>query len=159
MQRYFATRGPATVKDFLRWSSLAAADGRNGLEMIKAGLERLVVGGRTYWFVPGVHAQSRPSPSIDLVQGYDECIMSYSESKDVLHSPKLGKPVIMNDPAFLHVILLDGQVVGRWRHALSKRAVVIQTDFCRPLRAGERRSLSSAVERYGEFLGLHAELE
>ena len=158
MRRYFTTRGPATLKDFLRWSSLTAADGRNGLEVIKSQLEREVVDGRTYWFPPTKPDAKPASPTIDLVQGYDECIMSYSESKDVLHTPKAGKPVVLNEPAFLHVILLDGQLIGRWKHVLGRREVTVVTDFSRPLRGAERRALEAAVERYGQFLGIPAAL-
>ncbi len=33
--RYFASRGPATVQDFAKWSSLTVADARSGVEAIR----------------------------------------------------------------------------------------------------------------------------
>ena len=69
---------------------------------------------------------------IDLVQGYDECVMSYSESKDVLRSPGSGT-ANHTDIAYLHAILLNGQVIGHWKHALKGREVIVETFFYRPL--------------------------
>src|SRR5262245_3440374 len=70
-RRYFMSRGPATLKDYLRWSSLTAADGQRGLEMVSSLLQREVIDGRTYWFAQSEKGARPPSPTIDLVQGYD----------------------------------------------------------------------------------------
>ncbi len=153
MRRYFTTRGPATVKDFLQWSSLTAADGRSGLEMLRPGLQSAVVDGRTYWFVPSSPVDKPAAPAVDLVQCYDECIMSYTESKDVLRSPGT---VVRNEPVFLHAILLDGQLAGRWRHAIGKREVIVEADLHRPLNRAAKHALAAAVERYGQFLEMPA---
>ena len=85
--RYFTSRGPATVKDFARWCSFTLGDARDGLEMVQSQLEHEVVDGRTYWFAASPERAAPTSPVVDLVQGYDECIMSYSESKDILREP------------------------------------------------------------------------
>src|SRR5215207_11246225 len=47
--RYFRSHGPATLRDFVWWSSLTTADARAGLEMIKPRLVSEVINGRTYW--------------------------------------------------------------------------------------------------------------
>src|SRR5215813_6961784 len=83
---------PATFKDYLRWSTLTAADGRQGLDMVGSLLQREAVDGRTYWFAPSESGTMPPSPTVDLVQGYDECIMSYSESKDLLRREQTRGP-------------------------------------------------------------------
>ena len=88
---------------------------------------------------------------VDLVQGYDECIMSYSESKDVLRVPAASG----DQPApFNHAVLLDGQVIGHWRHVPKARSVVIETSLYRPLRRAETSALDVAIARYGAFLGV-----
>lgn len=156
-RRYFISRGPATLKDYSRWSSLTAADGKSGLDMVKSQLEREVVDGRTYWFAsasPGAEASSKV---IDLVQGYDECIMSYSESKDVLSAP-MAPSIPGERVMFTHAILLDGQLIGHWRPVSNKNAVVVETSFYRPLDRVEARALEAAVERYSRFLGVPAEV-
>ncbi|MCX9077598.1 MAG: winged helix DNA-binding domain-containing protein, partial [Candidatus Methanoperedens sp.] len=47
-RRYFASRGPATLKDFIWWSGLAAADARAGLEAVKSALAEMKIEGQSY---------------------------------------------------------------------------------------------------------------
>ena len=152
VQRYFAMRGPATIKDFTLWSSLTVADAKRGLDMLKPRLEQLVVNGRTYWSVPPVDAAVLTFPVVDLLQGYDEYVMSYSESKDVLF--RAGQPGGGGQPAYLHTVLLNGQMIGHWRHTPKGRSVVVETAFYRRLTAGEQKALESAVNRFGRFMGV-----
>lgn len=148
--RYFTSRGPATAKDFARWCSLTVGDARTGLEMVEPQLQREVVDGRTYWSAPSSTGEAT-SPVVDLVQGYDECIMSYSESKDVL---RVGAASDDQPARFNHALLLDGQVVGHWRQVPKTRSVVIETSLYRPLKGREIPALDAAVKRYGAFLGV-----
>ena len=153
-KRYFAMRGPATIKDFAQWSSLTAADARSGLSMIKSQVERLDVDGRTYWAVPSAAVPAPKSPVINLIQGYDEYVMSYSESKDVLF--RTGEQSSGGDPTYLHTILLDGQMIGHWKHTSRSRSVEVETVFYRRLTAVELRALDWAVDQFGRFMGVPA---
>jgi hypothetical protein len=157
-RRYFVSRGPATLKDYLGWSSLTATQGKRGLEMVKELLEHEVVDGRTYWFA-APSADRRPqSPVVDLVQGYDEYVMSYSESRDVLFRPEPASARPLDRTAFYHAVLLDGRLIGHWRRVLEKDKVIIETQLDRPFSATEKQALKAAVERYGEFLEVPATL-
>jgi hypothetical protein len=157
-RRYFVSRGPATLKDYLGWSSLTATQGKTGLEMVKEQLEHEVVDGRTYWFAaPSTNGRPK-SPVVDLVQGYDEYVMSYSESRDVLFRPGPATARPLDRTAFYHGILLDGRLIGHWRHVLFKDKVIIETQLDRPFGATEKQALKVAVEHYGEFLEMPATL-
>jgi hypothetical protein len=149
--RYFRSRGPATVKDFARWCSLTLGDARAGLELVQSQVEHEVVDGRTYWFAPSPEIAGPTSPVVDLVQGYDECIMSYGESKDVLREPAAGGDPIV---PFDHAVLLDGHVIGHWRHVPKSKVPTIETSVYRTLDPRETRALDDAIERYGAFLGV-----
>src|SRR5207249_11976962 len=83
-QRYFTTRGPATAKDFAWWAGLPAADANRGLAFAADHLQVRELDGRSYAFVDhGTHS----SPGrVDLIQCYDEAIISYSQSRDVLRA-------------------------------------------------------------------------
>jgi hypothetical protein len=152
--RYFTARGPATLKDFSRWSSLTMADCRGGLGSVGSELDHEVVEGRTYWFASIASSPEAPSKRIDLVQGYDECIMSYSESRDALFS-HLESPIVPGSNATpYHAVLLGGRLIGHWRRALSKGSAEIETWFYRPLKGAEERSFEDAVARFGRYLGV-----
>ena len=157
-RRYFISRGPATLKDYLRWSSLTAADGRRGLDSVESELEHEEADGRTYWFAPSSPGPMEAGGRIDLVQGYDECIMSYSESRDLLRSPTTSDANSHETTAFTHAVLLEGRLIGHWKRYPKKHSVAIETFSYRPLNGVERKALVSAVERYGRFLGVPATL-
>jgi hypothetical protein len=157
-KRFFSSRGPATMRDLARWSSLTAAECRIGLEMAKPALENEDIGGRTYWFGSSSSSgRSPPRPRVDLVQGYDEIILSYSESKDVV-APLRTDLVVKDRRVFLHAILLDGRVIGHWRHDPPKDSVAIESILHRPLETAESQALDAAVDRYARYLGVPAHL-
>ncbi|MGH2573962.1 MAG: winged helix DNA-binding domain-containing protein [Actinomycetota bacterium] len=156
-RRYFTSRGPATLKDYSRWSSLTAAECKRGVEMIKSGLEHEEIDGRTYWFGSSSVMRKEPRPRVDLVQGFDEIIMSYSESRHVV-APVTPGLLVKDRRIFHNAILLDGRLIGLWRHDPPKGSVAVETILHRPLEPAEIRALDAAVQRYGRFLGVAASL-
>jgi hypothetical protein len=150
-RRYFTSRGPATLRDFVRWGNLTTAQGRLGLATVVGQLEQAEVGGRVYWSAPGGNAASPAPARIDLVQGYDEMVMSYGESRDVLLSALTDQPAATDRPPLLHAILLDGRLVGHWKHTLSRRGVMVDTFWHRPIRHDEGAAMDAAVARLGSF--------
>jgi hypothetical protein len=153
-ERFFTARGPATVRDYVRWSSLATAEAKSGLEMVSSLLEHEVVDGRTYWCEASAQDAKPRSPVIDLVQGYDECVMSHSESKDVLYGSMTADTVPRGRAAFMHAVLLDGQLIGHWRSVRQRNSVVVEAALYREFNRFEARAMAAAVQRYERFLGL-----
>lgn len=155
--RYFSTRSPATVKDLAGWASLTVTEA-NAARATLEGFDELDVDGRTY-VVRGEPPVAPDSPVVDLVQAYDECIMSYSESKDVLAVERQWDGGT-RPPAYMHAILLDGQVVGHWRYDRDTkgRPERVETFTYRPMTGDERQALEGAVERFGAFAGRKVEL-
>ncbi len=152
--RYFTSRGPATVKDFVRWSGLTQSDGRHGLELAGDRLHAEEIDGLTYWSgAAGAPPEPEVSPTFHLIQGYDEYVMGYSETRGALDVFGVAAEP-RGDGAFLHAILLDTQVVGFWRRQGTARSVTVETDLLVPLDDARRRALDDAVRSYGEFLGV-----
>ncbi len=154
--RYFTSRGPASVKDYARWSSLTVADAKRGLAMVRPALERMVVADRTYWFAPAAPAPPAGSPTAHLLQGYDEYVIAYSESKDVLDVAGAAGSVADGETMFTHAVVLNGQVTGHWRRVVKPRAVAIEVQLVTPVDAAQRSAITTAVERYGTFVGMPA---
>jgi hypothetical protein len=154
-RRFFASHGPATVKDFTWWASLTMADARLGLELGGEGLEPIDLGGRRYWSSPSVSTMpAKPTPRAHLLQGYDEYVIPYSESKDVLDVARVAGIVRAGRTMFTHAIVLDGQVIGHWRRRPTTKRVAIEAQLGRRLGRVEQQAVDDAVERYARFVGL-----
>jgi hypothetical protein len=154
-RRYFTSHGPATLKDYMWWSSLTAADVRRSVEIAGSKLERDTVEGRTYWSSGAVGGPKAPSPRALLLQGYDEFIVGYTESKDALNLAGLAGPARLGQLSFLHAVTIDGQIVGHWRRAPGD-AATLELQLARTLSRAERRALDAERSRYGRFLGTKA---
>jgi hypothetical protein len=181
--RYFTSRGPATVKDLTRWASLTLAEARSAVAGVGSALESLELDGRTYLVADRAVPPDDRAPeavSVDLLQPYDELVMSYSESRDVLTggghvvwSSTTGRGEVLTGragsgagastsagdeqppPAFYNAIVADGGLVGHWRYERdgSGRPAEVQTWCYRPLDAEADSALDVAVDRFAGFVG------
>jgi hypothetical protein len=153
--RYFRSRGPTTLKDFIRWSSLTVAEAKAGLSSVRSELRQRDIDGRTYFFVKAASGQPPSSPRIDLIQGYDEYVMSYSDSKDVLRSSD-GRATsrAINPNVYLHAVLLDGQLIGHWKYVRRAEEITVETALYRKLGKAETSAMDVAVKRFGDCFGI-----
>jgi len=154
--RYFTCHGPATVKDFRWWSSLTTADIREGLGMVASQLEHQVIDGVSYWFAAPPPPLKAASPTVHLLQGYDEYIVGYSESKYVLDVSGAARLMSQERGIYNHAVILDSQVAGRWKRMLKKNIVIIEVVLYTPFDDAQTQALQAAAERHGAFLGLAA---
>jgi hypothetical protein len=154
-RRYFTSRGPATLKDFVWWSGLTMADARRGVEMLGSKLMQEDFDGTPYWFGSTPRGKDL-SPSIHLLPNYDEYVVGYTDRSAIFDTAHAGKLDSRGNVLFMHTILIDGRIRGTWKRALNKRAVVLELSPFAPLTKAESRALQAAANRYGKFHGLPA---
>jgi hypothetical protein len=151
-RRFFTGHGPATVKDFAWWATLRVADVRRAVELLGDELERVDVEGRTFWTAEA--AAAPPSgPRVHLLQTYDEYVVAYAESRDVLDVKGLA-----GEERFTPAVILDGQFAGSWRRTATKRAVAVEVRLARRLTKAESVALEEAVAGYARFVGVPVNL-
>jgi len=117
---------------------------RRALASVHSGLSSREHDGVTYWFA-ALHRGAR-RPRVDLVQCYDEAIISYTETRRVLQSGDVSFKVPGSRDGYTHVLLCDGRLLGHWRVRDG-----VETGVARPLGDGEEAALAAAVARYLEF--------
>ncbi len=152
MRRYFATRSPATLRDFSWWSGLTMLDAKRGVEMLGKEIEKVTIAGRPYCVsvLAPAAAPSKPNAAL-LVPNYDEFYIGYTDRSalfDALRKAGLGFPSFAQ-----HALVVDGQVVGGWKRTTTTRGVAIELSPSLPLSDGVKRGIKSAVKRFEEFLG------
>jgi len=157
VKRFFTSRGPATLQEFTRWSSLTAADGRAGLGMLEGQLTRIAVNTETYWASPDLPSMRKQPPRAFLLPAYDEYLLSYKAHGDAmmgLSSEHLQKV----SAGAGQTILLDGKVVGTWKRTYGKNGIDITPCYFIKMTATQIRSVATAAEQYGRFADLPATL-
>jgi hypothetical protein len=158
-RRYFFSHGPATLKDFIWWSGLTAAQARRGLELTEGkALRRLEAGGRTCWLGEAAARRAAPGASVHLLQAYDEYIVGYTESRSVLAVNGLPLAPTGAAPRHANVVTRDGQVIGYWRTAPAGEEALVHVHLARPIDTTTRSALEAELIRYGRFLQLPTRL-
>lgn len=153
-RRYFTGHGPATVRDFVWWSSLTTADARAALASVQSELVEDTIDGQVYWRAGGSPPTSEVTAA--LLPGFDEYLLGYQDRSAVLHPEHA--PHITRGGMFAPTIVSEGPVVGTWQRTVKKRAVVIALSPFAPLSDGELEAVSGAAQRYGAYLGLPVEV-
>lgn len=120
VRRYLATRAAATVKDLAGWSSLTLAQVRRGLAAVSDDVGPVHgtgdLEGLTFWHLLDTDPRDpdpAPPGGVDLLQAYDELFLSYTESRFVALDPAAAP--LVRPGAYVHLVVADGRVVGRWR--------------------------------------------
>jgi hypothetical protein len=150
IRRYFTAHGPATVKDFAWWSSLTVAQAKRGLGLLDGALESETVDGRTFWFAPGRSPRREKSPTVHLLQGYDEYVVAFTESRPLINLGDLDL-ALPDGNALAQPIIVDSQMVGYWRRTLAKGGITAEPYLSDDT---HRTAIEAAFVRYGEFAGL-----
>jgi hypothetical protein len=150
--RYFATRGPATMRDLAWWSGLTVADARRAVAI--AELDEETIDGVTYWRGAGGTARPAPSPAAHLLPNYDEYFIGFRDRSAI--GARVKGRTFPPDTFRAHVLAVDGQLVGGWRRQLAGGRVHVELKPVVALTAPERKAVASAVAAFGTFLELPA---
>ena len=152
--RYFATRGPATLQDFAWWSGLTAADARRGMEMVKSQFTQEEIDGKKYWFARSMKQAKVNSPLAHLLPNYDEYFIGFKDRNAIGAVIRQSKVSVSNSAFLAHLITIDGQLVGGWKRILEKNRVIVILNPVVNLSKTESREIKNVADRFGKFLGL-----
>jgi hypothetical protein len=156
-RRYFASHGPATIKDFAWWSSLTVAQIKRGLRLVGSAITAAEIDGRTFYFAPSDPPPVEPSPTVHLLQTYDEYVVAYAESRSVLNLA--GRTLSgLNDNALVHPIVVDTQFAGYWRRVPGRASIVVTPILLVRATKTLRRAIEAEFGRYAAFAGQPVEV-
>lgn len=150
-RRYFTSRGPATIGDFIWWSGLPAAEAKAGLEAAKHRLGFTTMGKTTYWHDPGLPDSDEPFRSVHLLPTYDEYLIGYRDRSAIFGDANGGTPP---ESLLSQKIVLRGRVAGTWKRIVKDGTVLIARQLRVPFAGEENDAFMAAVRRYEEFLGV-----
>jgi hypothetical protein len=155
--KYFTSRSPATLEDFMWWSGLPAASARRALEMIEPKFVSAIVDSRRYWIAGGPAQYLPDKDSVHVLPAFDEFIISYRERSAALPDRRYAN-VVSSNGVFRPVIVMGGQVVGLWRRRMANNVLMIETSLFSKPAGSTRRSIERAFARYAHFAGTRVHL-
>lgn len=157
--RYFTSRGPATLQDFVWWSGLKVTEARAGLKAAASQLEQLTVDGQTYWMAPNTANVSGKRQKMYLLPGFDEYMLGYKDRSAILDPQHSSRIVPWNNGMFSSTIVMDGLIGGTWRRTFKRGPVIITPQPFVEFTEEEEKEFSKAAEHYGRFLGMPVIIE
>jgi hypothetical protein len=152
VRRYFTSRGPATLHDFVYWSGLTMKDARDGAAFLSKDFEKMVIGDHPYIFLPPKNKIAGKLQTTFLLPDYDEYAMSYKNRSALLKDEKILPEGPRNSIVFNHMIVVDGVIEGMWNRSIKNDIVSVETKIARNLSKAKQLAVAKAVKKYLAFI-------
>jgi len=153
--RYFKSRFPATIEDFIWWSNLSVSDARKAVDYIKPDFSAETIGGARYYIPESFREKEKYDKSLFLLPAYDEFLICYRDRTSSLSNVNNRKAVSDNG-IFYPLIVINGKVAGTWKRKIQKNRVTISAVFFRPPDKSIHKHLNEKVQLHGYFLNKEA---
>lgn len=120
-RKYFQSRQPATLEDFVWWSGLNVSDCRKGIALLGDYLHVETIETpytpfsqhREFYLTNDCHTRGFRKGKYLLIPPYDEYLISY-KSRDIVLLPDYKHKAHNNRGIFQPVITYDGVICGNW---------------------------------------------
>ena len=156
-QKYFSSRCPATLQDFVWWSGLTVSHAKKALEMAAPKFIPVTYNSEVYWFTPSFSVPKAPIDEVYLLPAFDEFIISYKDRSAAL--PKeTHKKAVSNNGIFRPVIVVNGQVAGIWKRTVNKDKVALEAVFFESPNKTISSKVKEAAIQYGHYLDKQIEV-
>jgi hypothetical protein len=158
-RRYFASHGPASLRDFANWTGLTMADARTALHLARPFLDRVDAGAGEMWMSSTLNAEEAPVARSQLLPGFDEYLLGYRDRSAVLDAAHTELITPGRNGVFQATLVVDGRVRGTWRRSSRRQGTMLRVQPFGPLPAPVRKAVATAADRYARFLGVPVALE
>ena len=114
-RKYFQSRQPATLEDFVWWCGLNVSDCRRGIELLNTSIrkEHHIGIGRDFFFTDNCRTRGFRQGKYLLIPPYDEYLIGY-KSRDIVLPQEHRHKAHNNSGIFQPVIARDGIICGNW---------------------------------------------
>jgi Winged helix DNA-binding domain len=156
LANFLSGYGPATLRDFCKWSGIPVAEARVAWERSADGLAEVRVDGHPAHLLSEdlkvVRDAAFDGPAVSLVAAFDPYLLAHAKKKHLIE-PRHYKRVFRNQGWISPVVLVCGTVAGTWSHELRKARLEISVQPFGALSRAVRQAIDEEVEGLGKFLG------
>ena len=111
--KYFQSRQPATLQDFVWWSGLNIGDCRRGIALLGDTLHLEKWKGREFYLTDDCRTRGFRQGQFLLIPPYDEYLIGY-KSRDIVLPPEHRHHAHNNSGIFKPIVACSGIVCGNW---------------------------------------------
>ena len=151
-KRYFTSRGPASIKDFLWWSGLTVKDAKTGIAELPKSFKKTMIDGTEY-----ISPKSEFPKNMNKLQrtflmpDYDEYGISYKD-RSALRNPNASADKIKETTTvYSHWLVVDGLISGTWKRIQKGKLIEAETTLFAQLTTNQKQSIKKAVDKYCRF--------
>ncbi len=112
-RKYFQSRQPATLEDFVWWSGLNVSDCRKGIALLGDTIHKETWKGRDFFLTDNCRTRGFRTGKLLLIPPYDEYLIGY-KSRDIVLAPEHRHRAHNNSGIFQPIIARDGIICGNW---------------------------------------------
>ena len=162
IHRYLGSYGPATPRDFSKWSGISMKELQPVWDSMPHELTEVSVDGQRAWIpvssVKRVAEARSNEPALRLLPSFDPYLLAHASKKHLVvdeHYKKIYRQAGWITP----VVLLDGRVAGIWETSRSGPGITVNVDLFETLSRPLRAKLEEEAANLGQFLGTSAILK
>ena len=150
--RYFTSRSPATLQDFVTWSGLTMKDARKGAALLPDYFLKKMIDSQEYIFYPNKESYPDILQPTFLMPDYDEYGMGY-KNRDAIILPET-KPELKEavNAGNYHMIVIEGMIAGTWKKVVKGKNISVESFPFFELNGLQQEALKKAEERFTEFV-------
>ena len=148
-KRYFTSRGPATVQDFVWWSGLTTKQANAGIAMLDDKFIHEKVDGQDFILNASVSKKDKANGTF-LMPDYDEYGISYKNRSALIEKSEEGLKNIKTVSPYNHLLVVDGIISGTWSPLNTKTGEVEVTPFL-SIAKTKRKAIHEAIKKYQAF--------
>lgn len=112
-RKYFQSRQPSTLEDFVWWSGMNVSDCRKGIALLGDTIHVEKYKGRDFYLTDDCRTRGFRRGQFLLIPPYDEYLIAY-KSRDIVLPPEHRHRAHNNSGIFQPIIAHDGIVCGNW---------------------------------------------
>lgn len=162
-RRYLGAYGPATREDYARWwAGLSPAGALKAFKALGDEVVLVDVGGTHRWML-AEHledvTEASPQKSVRLLPAFDPYVIGASRGQASILAPEAKARVYRAQGWISPVVIVDGKIVGIWKHEKKGRRTEVTVEPFEKLPARARREVERETERLANFLGGEPGLE
>ncbi|MEM8533810.1 MAG: winged helix DNA-binding domain-containing protein [Chloroflexota bacterium] len=161
IRRYLTTYGPATIDELARWFGMEASAAKKHLRALGNAVVEIDVEGWTAWLLADTLEQMverTVSGVVRLLPHFDPYTIAVARHHQYLMLAEHKTRVYRAQGWISPVVLVDGEIVGVWKHEKQQNHVVVQIELFAPQTEQVKQGIEEEAKRLGVFLETEVEL-